>query len=85
MMTKREFENSGMGAKVAYIWQDGKHIANRIYKGQVICLYSIYGFFTEVYVDIGSDTIADVKVVNDEDRFKLYVEFIDLTSFINYN
>ncbi|MFU8844014.1 MAG: hypothetical protein ACNA7V_09435 [Bacteroidales bacterium] len=79
MITSIDFQNLTEDLKSYVLLNNGQHVAERAYGIYSIQLYSVYGFFVEVYYLPGSDEIDQIISVNSDEILDLYLESIDVS------
>ena len=70
---KETFSLLEINAKANLIWGHGKFIASRAYYNYSISLYSLSGFFVEVWIFQNSKEIEKIEVFDTDSRLKLYI------------
>ena len=79
MITSLDFQNLTEDLKSYVLLNNGSHVAERNYGIYSIQLYSVYGFFVEVYYLPGSDEIDQILAVHSTEVLNLYLDCIDIT------
>jgi len=78
VITSLDFQNLTEDLKSYVLLNNGAHVAERNYGIYSIQLYSVYGFFVEVYYLPGSDEIDQILAVNSNEVLNLYLDCIDI-------
>jgi hypothetical protein len=78
-MNERQFKEFSLTHRMDIINLNGKYVGNRTYYQQKINLYTIYGFFVEVFYSPVENEITKIQVAN-RDLVELhYSKNLDIT------
>ncbi|MGK7396212.1 MAG: hypothetical protein ACNS62_16665 [Candidatus Cyclobacteriaceae bacterium M3_2C_046] len=72
------FRNLSLSSKSNFLWSEGEHILSRIADGYYIKLYTIYGFYVEVYYKPPEMQIERISVLDSRKALDNYTDHIQL-------
>lgn len=78
MLSKEEFARLTLQQRYRRLERDGDFIASRIYGSFNVHLFSIYGFYVEMWQRISLSNIDYIEVVGNEASLREYTKSIDL-------
>jgi hypothetical protein len=81
-MNVRQFKEFELTHRMDIVNINGKYVGNRSYYNYSINLYTIYGFFVEVWYANFENRITKVQVANRELVDLYYSESVDISSII---
>jgi len=81
-MNERQFKEFELNERMDIINQEGDYVGMREYYAQRINLYTVYGFFVEVFYSPNENKITKVQVANRELVDLMYSEKIDIRSIL---
>ena len=73
-----EFNILPDGEKADNVWEHGKFITNRVVEGHVINLYSINGFYVEIWYDQPNNKIIKIRSFTHTNPLDPYLDNIRL-------
>ncbi|MCI5057250.1 MAG: hypothetical protein MRY83_14140 [Flavobacteriales bacterium] len=76
--TKIKFRDLKVHEKFKLIKSKGLYVGSRIYNGTKILLFSIFGFFVELWLDLNLNKILNIGLITDEIVELIYVDKIAL-------
>jgi len=81
-MTIEQFNHLPFGKRGQLLYTgDYKHLTERVVYGKyIVQLHQMKDFYVEVYYNVTTNEIEDVKAISDEEAAELYVE--DLANLI---
>ncbi len=77
-----EFDNYPIKEKVYLVFEHGNEIASREFLYFTIKLYTLFGFFAEVWYIPNSNKIEKVETLNVDEILKLYKNEFDITELL---
>jgi len=77
-MTKAEFRKLKVSKRYFLLKKSGIHIASRNHSGYFVHLFSLDGFFVEVWVLIGIGQIQWIEIQDNQAQIELYIEKFNL-------
>jgi hypothetical protein len=81
-MNERQFKDFNLTHRMDIINLHGKYVGVRGYYGYKINLYTVYGFFCEVWYDNFENKITKVQVANRELVDLMYSGKVDISSLL---
>ena len=82
MITKQKFQRLPFKKKGELVFKEGEYVAVRSYYNYKVQLYSLYGFFVEVWYHPENNAIDKVELLESEKALNLYLADIDLESLL---
>jgi len=73
------FNSLDRNSQANLIWQEGEFIVNRPYYGFLVSLYSMPGFFSEIYYNSEINQIEKIHADAGIEILEKYLQFIQLT------
>ena len=78
-MTIRDFNTLELDQKGSLVFREGNYVDHRIQYGKYkIVIYSLFNFYVEVFLDINSDSVKNIKAIETENDWHGYLESINL-------
>jgi len=77
-MNERQFKEFNLNERMDIINLNGGYVGMRSYYAYRINLYTIYGFFTEVWYDTIENRITKIQVANRELVDKIYSDKVNI-------
>jgi len=77
-MTSEEFSRLPLKKKLPLVEQHGDFVAQRIHQSYNIQLFTLNGFYVEVWKQLGLNYLHWIEVVNDHSILNQYTGDIDL-------
>jgi hypothetical protein len=81
-LTKDNFNNLSLNQKSSFLFPDGTYIAVRDYYNYKVQLYSLWGFYVEVWYHPKMNSIDKIEALNDEKSLKLYLSDIEIEDLL---
>lgn len=78
MLSKNEFNKLKLKQKYSLLKKEGEFIASRLFTGHNVHLFSLFGFYVEVYRPVGLEYIQWIEVVNSKKRLESYLGGLDI-------
>ena len=79
-MNERQFKEFNLNERMNIINLNGNYVGNRSYYNHSINLYTIYGFFVEVWYANFENRITKVQVADDLLVERHYADRVDISS-----
>lgn len=83
MVSKDEFQRLTLEQKYRRLEKDGDFIASRIYLGFNVHLFSLYGFYVEMWQRISLSNIEYIEILNRKETLQEYTGHINLNKDLN--
>jgi hypothetical protein len=77
-MTKKEFIFLSLEKKYEETQKNGVFIANRVHHSYQVSLYSVFGFYVEIWKKLSYNQVYWVEPVNNNDTLLSYYDNIEL-------
>ncbi len=77
-MTLAQFGKMPIDARAQYAWINGKFLMNREGRWTKTNLYALNGFFVEIWIDRGRNSITHITAFDDIGKLDSYLEDISL-------
>lgn len=78
MIAPETYDALPLDEKVEILWYYGEFIES-IAEGKFdVSLYELYGFYVEVFYHLNSDSLINVKVVEDDGQLERYTSSVDI-------
>lgn len=77
-LNQKEFQKCTINERCVLLKKHGEHIAVRQKGLHLVHLYSIFGFFVEVWIILSLNEIQWVEIQNNSDIIKTYSETVNL-------
>ena len=84
-MNERQFKEFDVNERMDIINQEGSYVGVREYYNYKINLYTIYGFFVEVWYSPLENKITKIQVADRQIVDKLYSDRVYISSLIDLN
>lgn len=82
-LTKKEFRRCSLSRRYKLLKSEGEHIAARQSGVHRIHLFSVYGFFVEVWIVISLDQIQWVEIQENKSIINSYSEKVDVKNLFS--
>lgn len=82
-LTKKEFRKSTIGKRYNLLKKDGEHIAARQSGVHRIHLFSIYGFFVEIWIVISLDQVQWIEIQENQSIIESYSDQVDVNKLFS--
>ena len=82
MVSSFTFEQLPIAEKAKLISMNGEYIDNRKHKNFKLNLYSIYGYFVEIWYNEDLTEIKKIEVVKSNKVIDVYIDKIDLSDLM---
>lgn len=82
MVSSYTFEQLPIAEKAKLISMNGEYIDNRKFKNFKLNLYSLYGYFVEIWYNEDLTEIKKIEVVKSNKIMDFYIEKIDLADLM---
>ena len=83
MITKELFQDLPLDKKGDVLFSNGDYIAVRSCDNHKVQLYSLYGFYVEVWYNAATNSIDKIEVLESEKTLSLFLSDIDLETLLN--
>jgi len=77
-LTKKEFRKCSLTKRYNLLKQEGEHVAARQSGVHRIHLFTIYGFFVEIWIVISLDQIQWIEIQENQSIIKSYSDQVDV-------
>jgi hypothetical protein len=77
-LTKKEFRKCSLTKRYNLLKKEGEHVAARQSGVHRIHLFTIYGFFVEIWIVISLDQIQWIEIQENESIIKSYSDQVDV-------
>lgn len=81
-MNERQFKEFGLNERMDIINLNGSYVGMREYYAYRINLYTVYGFFVEVWYGMLENKITKVQIADKLIVEKLYSDKVDISSIL---
>lgn len=78
MLTKTEFNRLKLAERYELLTEEGRFVASRFFEGFNVHLFTLFGFYVEMWQRISISNVVYIEVVNNDETLKLYLGNIDL-------
>ncbi len=82
-LTKKEFRKCSLSQRYKLLKKDGEHIAARQTGVHRVHLFSIYGFYVEMWIVISLDQIQWIEVQDNQSIINSYSDQVDVMKLFN--
>lgn len=83
-MTEKEFRKLTLKKRLRWVEGNGTYIASRFSNSYYVHLFSVSGFYVEVYYKLGYDLIHFVEIQKNKDVLCEYVERFDYEKHLGF-
>ena len=82
-MFEKEFNKLSLEERMTYVAMEGDLIAEIKHFSYKICLYTVEGYYIEVFYDLRTNYLTDVAILDPEDaRISLYANTVDISGLM---
>lgn len=82
-LTKKEFRRCSLSRRYKLLKSEGEHIAARQSGVHRIHLFSIYGFFVEIWIVISLDQIQWIEIQENQSIINSYSENVNVNNLLS--